>query len=780
MMASGSTQMTSSSNNGYGQVPSANIDQSEQKRECNVETESNLIGQQITLKKITENVNGTITYEIESLQSHTKPLPDLINASSNQWLFLQTFKCNQVDENQTQWTHFSIALIVILLQILSYVTLTYYLISSINSDVEERAGKCYGTHCTTKEQRCMHLSAGSVTALLLVGFLFADFINTFAMIKESILGKSHVNRGQLLGSIIILVELVAATVCGILVGIYSGSEFDAVNGAVGILFVHELDEKIFGAMDVIGSNLKKIFALILWIILAMVIAMPCACIYTNGSWFSGAHNYCKKQEFKCDDGECIWKGFVCNGESDCRNGEDEHMQCDYSLITCPDDMFMCKSTGTCIEEKKQCNGILDCDDGSDEDHSQNCAVKIANISCNENGFPIFQKRNDSDWYQTISNGMFKCNNGQCIEAKYMCDGVPGDCLDKSDEYPIFDKVSDWPFMRQCPYGRLIKCDSDQVLCKLSGKCISKMRLCDGYEDCPGDGQDELNCESRMTRTEGALFSQLIRDCDGWIGIDSFLCGGPIMFVGDNYNDIILFENRTAIDYQSAMEVIVDYIYLNVVDNATEHREYPQCIPWQYRCDGISDCSDSSDEISCDRDYFDCSTDQYQCESGDCIPKEWVKDGYSDCPKPCDDEGECGYVSINGTLISCNEYVTGSITKNVATLFYVINIPCSYNAVQFTTCYNDTFVGASLFVSDEHNGFQFYNDGAINTNWPCNINLYASTVTINSKYFGCNIQRDFMYVNITEYTTYSIGLEAKNFKESFGNFTFQAICSKTDF
>ncbi len=66
-------------------------------------------------------------------------------------------------------------------------------------------------------------------------------------------------------------------VCGILVGLYSVSEFDAINGAVGILFVHDLDEKIFSAMILMNDNKKKIFALLLWIILSVIIAILCAC-----------------------------------------------------------------------------------------------------------------------------------------------------------------------------------------------------------------------------------------------------------------------------------------------------------------------------------------------------------------------------------------------------------------------------------------------------------------------------------------------------------------------
>merc|ERR1719229_109329 len=98
----------------------------------------------------------------------------------------------------------------------------------------------------------------------------------------------------------------------------------------------------------------------------MIIAFPAACIYTNQSWFAGEDGHCKEGEYKCGDSECIWSGFVCNGVRDCVNGEDEAQNCNFALITCPDGMFRCNSTGSCIDIKNQCNGIDDCKDGSDE------------------------------------------------------------------------------------------------------------------------------------------------------------------------------------------------------------------------------------------------------------------------------------------------------------------------------------------------------------------------------------------------------------------------------
>ena len=71
------------------------------------------------------------------------------------------------------------------------------------------------------------------------------------------------------------------------------------------------------------------------------------------------------KEYQCQDHvTCVHRSWLCDGENDCPDGDDEKSP-NCANITCRADQFQCKDR-TCISGFLACNGENDCADKSDE------------------------------------------------------------------------------------------------------------------------------------------------------------------------------------------------------------------------------------------------------------------------------------------------------------------------------------------------------------------------------------------------------------------------------
>ena len=81
---------------------------------------------------------------------------------------------------------------------------------------------------------------------------------------------------------------------------------------------------------------------------------------SENSFFSGFK--CSDDKFTCNNGECVKKNLLCDGDFACKDGSDED-NCE-----CPISMFNCKGGG-CLLATSVCDGTNDCSNGDDE---KNC------------------------------------------------------------------------------------------------------------------------------------------------------------------------------------------------------------------------------------------------------------------------------------------------------------------------------------------------------------------------------------------------------------------------
>ena len=145
--------------------------------------------------------------------------------------------------------------------------------------------------------------------------------------------------------------------------------------------------------------------------------------------------------FRCNDGQCVPKHWVCDGDSDCRDRSDELCRnggwSQWSNWTCTS-----RSCDSCqLTRGRQCNNP------APERNGAACSgPSTENVDCKQ-----------PDRREECSR-VFRCNDGQCVPKHWVCDG-DSDCRDRSDELCRNGGWSQWSdskCTRSCDGGRLTR------------------------------------------------------------------------------------------------------------------------------------------------------------------------------------------------------------------------------------------------------------------------------------------------------------------------------------
>uniref|UniRef100_A0A8C4S884 Low density lipoprotein receptor-related protein 8, apolipoprotein e receptor n=1 Tax=Erpetoichthys calabaricus TaxID=27687 RepID=A0A8C4S884_ERPCA len=261
---------------------------------------------------------------------------------------------------------------------------------------------------------------------------------------------------------------------------------------------------------------------------------------------------------------------------------------------------------------------------------------------------------------------FACRNGQCVPARWRCDGE-AECSDGSDEAETTCSKSA-PVVYFCDVSQRWTCPPEKFNCGgPSNKCISLSWRCDGETDCE-NSTDEAGCPCPsgefQCRNKKCIATIFVCDGDDDCGdsSDEERCSLPTCAPHE-------FQCNNSVCIPELWSCDGDPDCADKSDESIEHCGHKteparpscassefqcangECVHLNWKCDGEPDCKDKSDESSCP--VLTCRPDQFQCGDGSCVHGSKQCDKVHDCPDYSDEAGCVNATRCDGPMkFSC--------------------------------------------------------------------------------------------------------------------------------
>ena len=305
-------------------------------------------------------------------------------------------------------------------------------------------------------------------------------------------------------------------------------------------------------------------------------------------------------------------------------------------------------------------------------------------------------------------GLYTCNDGSCILAHTLCDGVP-DCNQAEDEEECPNRVHHFI----CSDNQLISpsmyCDS-VVDCRDGSDEKNCSVLCEEYDEA---GNVNYNCSEVKTEVETRSSKHLVSGLKKYeMNLENSWYLHPIANTTINYEFCpAQDEVRCDKEYQLCIPRHKVCVYETDIDGSMlycpngEHLhdcetfQCPHlykcpdsyCIHYHSVCNGVKDCIGGHDEMDCGKNLS--CPGLFKCHGESvCVDQRFRCDGRVHCPVFGSDEHQCEDVSIP---LGCS-YKTGSlICTNRNVFFSDLHLPTQIRVADLSNINTESFLNTKI-------------------------------------------------------------------------------------